>query len=858
MTKRYTGGVVSSSLPTVNAAGASGVFLLSQQSDYQSRNAWPPYKVEESLRFRSGASAYLNKTFSIAGNRKTWTWSGWVKRGSLGGDNSIFTGYGNGTQTAGIYFSNDTVTDALEVRFGPYSGSWQGFLVTTQVFRDPSAWYHIVFAADTTQATSTDRLKLYVNGVQVTAFQSSSYPSQNSDGFINQAQAHEIGRLVTNNGYLFDGYMSEINFIDGQALTPSSFGATDKDGNWSPIAYTGTYGTNGFYLNFRDNTSATTMGYDYSGNGNNWTLNGFNVSTANTTYDIMIDVPEDQAGANNRGSYATLNPIKRGTTYNPTLSNGNLTYTAENGSQNPASSTMGVSTGSWYCEATITNFGYSPAVGVHDPSDNFGTGDNWRTAGMKGVVLFAGFGGEKYENGTYTTSTGYTFTTGDIMGIAFDASSGKVWIAKNNTWFNSGNPSAGTGQVGTASGYSSLAPIVDGTNNAGNKDTINVNFGQRPFTYTPPTGFKTLNTFNLPEPTIKQPNKQFDVNNWTGDNTTPRSITNSGSMQPDFVWIKRRNGSAEHVLFDAVRGFGGNKELSSNNNGVEGALNTSLYGYVSAANSNGFQLTAGSTDSSYTNRTSDTYVGWQWNAGGSTVTNTSGSISAQVRANPTAGFSIVTYTGTGSNATVGHGLSVAPQMIFVKNRAAAGYSWLVYHKFMAASSPATWYMSLNGTAAASNGANVWIDDPTSTVFTISGSYPEVNGSTNTYVAYCFAPIAGYSAFGSYTGNGSTDGPFIYTGFRPKWILMKSTTETGLQWSLWDSSRIGYNPSNYFLAPQSSAAEDTTNSGSNSNGGPDFLSNGFKMRSNGGSHNSSGATYIYAAFAEVPFKYARSR
>jgi len=172
MTKRYTGGVVSSSLPTVNAAGASGVFLLSQQSDYQSRNAWPPYKVEESLRFRSGASAYLNKTFSIAGNRKTWTWSGWVKRGSLGGDNSIFTGYGNGTQTAGIYFSNDTVTDALEVRFGPYSGSWQGFLVTTQVFRDPSAWYHIVFAADTTQATSTDRLKLYVNGVQVTAFQS--------------------------------------------------------------------------------------------------------------------------------------------------------------------------------------------------------------------------------------------------------------------------------------------------------------------------------------------------------------------------------------------------------------------------------------------------------------------------------------------------------------------------------------------------------------------------------------------------------------------------------------------------------------------------------------------------------------
>jgi hypothetical protein len=288
-----------------------------------------------------------------------------------------------------------------------------------------------------------------------------------------------------------DGYMAEVNFIDGQALTPSSFGKTDgATGQWIPKKFAGTYGTNGFYLKFADASAATAaaIGKDSSGNGNNWTPNNISV-TAGATYDAMIDAPTRSGAASN---YCTLNPLKKGTTYIPTISNGNLTYTAEYNAQNPASSTIGVSTGSWYYEATITNKGYVPGVGVHDPSNNFGTGDNWRSY-INGIIL--------YSEGTLQpggTSTGYTFAAGDVMGIAFDASSGKVWIAKNNTWFNSGNPAAGTGQVGTATGYSALAPVLDGTNVGGNKDTINVNFGQRAFTYTPPSGFKSLNAFNLP------------------------------------------------------------------------------------------------------------------------------------------------------------------------------------------------------------------------------------------------------------------------------------------------------------------------------------------------------------------------
>jgi hypothetical protein len=194
------------------------------------------YEIEQSLRFNSADSAYLNRTPGSAGNRKTWTWSGWVKRCAFGSvDNCLFSAYGNGTQSAGIYFSNDTQNDSLEVRFGPYSGGWQGYLVTAQVFRDPSAWYHIVFVADTTQSTASDRLKLYINGSQVTTFNSSAYPSQNADGFLNQAQEHQIGRLQGST-YYHNGYLAEINFIDGTALDPSSFGESDNNGVWRPIA----------------------------------------------------------------------------------------------------------------------------------------------------------------------------------------------------------------------------------------------------------------------------------------------------------------------------------------------------------------------------------------------------------------------------------------------------------------------------------------------------------------------------------------------------------------------------------------------------------------------------------------------
>jgi len=328
----------------------------------------------------------------------------------------------------------------------------------------------------------------------------------------------------------------------------------------------------------------------------------------------------------------------------------------------------------------------------------------------------------------------------------------------------------------------------------------------------------------------------------TGATQVVSNAVNGVSMQPDLVWLKIRSGAANHVLIDAVRGY--DKYLGSNTTAAE-ATSTDQF---TSFNSNGFTLGANSGAGGNTNQNGSTYVGWQWNAGGSTVTNTNGSISAQVRANATAGFSIVTYTGNGtSGATVGHGLGVALSMIIVKQRSGVA-NWPVYHKNMSAT-PTTGTVWLNVTNAFQTPA-MWSSAPTSSVFSITADN-DVNTNTSTYVAYCFAPVAGYSAFGSYTGNGSADGPFVYLGFRPRYILVKRTDTVG-NWNDFDTSRNTYNGMNNLILLNSSAAETV--------GGVvlDSVSNGFKLRDTSGNWNASGGTYIYACFAENPFKYANAR
>jgi hypothetical protein len=337
----------------------------------------------------------------------------------------------------------------------------------------------------------------------------------------------------------------------------------------------------------------------------------------------------------------------------------------------------------------------------------------------------------------------------------------------------------------------------------------------------------------MPYTTIDKGSSYFNTVLYTG-NGSVRSITGVG-FQPDWVWLKNRNSTEWHSLFDAVRGSLLNIRTNSTNAEV------SATGTLTSFNSDGFSL--GTDPSSYgVNTNTNTYVSWNWKANGSGSSNTAGSITSTVSANTTSGFSIVTYTGTGANATVGHGLGVAPKFIIIKNRSVGGTDWRVGHQSL------TWnneiFLNLTNATNASSGA--WNNTaPTSSVFSLgSGSYG--NGSGNSIIAYCFADVKGYSKFGSYTGNGSTDGTFVYTGFKPRWIMVKSRGDTG-GWTIMDTSRIGYNASNYTLYAEATTAEQGYLP-------IDILSNGFKLRivSTGTSFNSNTINYIYMAFAENPF------
>jgi hypothetical protein len=737
------------------------------------------------------------------------TFSWWGKKCNNGTLQSVFSATGNDRIQFGA-----NVTDDLTFSTG--SGTTSAY--TQAVFRDPSAWYHFVISVDTTQATSADRVKIYVNGVQQTL--SGSFPTQNATIGFNNAVAHSISRDQASASQYLDAYLTEVNFIDGQALTPSSFGTSNGLGVWQPIRYGGSYGTNGFYLPFTNTTSTTTLGYDFSPQGNNWTTNNISL-TAGTTYDSMTDVPTLTSATT--ANYCVLNGASVGT--DATLSNGNLNISyGSSGTRNATMGTIGMSSGKWYAEFSFTS-GSFPMFGI---TSRASSNDIPNYPGFNAFGWGYFVDGDKYTNNT-NTAYGATWTTNDVIGVAFDADVGSLTFYKNGI-------SQGVAFTGLTSGTYFFA-IGDG----GGAATWSgwANFGQRPFSYTPPTGFVALNTFNLPTPTIgatasTTANEYFDASLYTGNSGT-QSITNSGSMQPDFVWLKSRSNALDHGLFDSVRGV--QNVLASNGTG---AANYGGTGELTAFNSNGFTLV--NSGSYQTNQSGYTYVAWQWRASNATaVTNTAGTITSTVSANTTAGFSIVKINASGSSGSIGHGLGVAPSMIIGKNTAGAD-DWYTYHASIGTGA----FIRLNTTGAQASSASAYTNINSTTFTAGSGVL-----SNNAHIFYCFAQVAGYSAFGSYTGNGSTDGAFIFTGFRPKYIMMKSTSTES--WELFDTSRSPYNQAVELLEADSSGAENTS-----STSAIDILSNGFKQRNTRAATNGSGTTYIYMAFAENPFKYANAR
>ncbi len=519
-------------------------------------------------------------------------------------------------------------------------------------------------------------------------------------------------------------------------------------------------------------------------------------------------------------NWCTLNPLVR--PGNTAITDGNLVYSTSIAEH--ALSTFGVTEGKWYCEVTLG--GTNCFLGLVNST-------HYRLSYIGSTTLFAvaDNNSEYSPNSTRSFSSLSSFTTGDVIGFALDATSKTCDVYKNNSKVLTYDTFTLDGPYFFAFDRNAPSPTV----------THTVNFGQRAFAYTPPTGFNALNTSNLPAPTVKDGSDYFNTSLWTGTGS-PVAVTGIG-FQPDLVWVKARSRTADHKLQDSVRGSF--RYLQSN---LTNAENTnSANDWFRSFDSDGFtvaQYTTGGTSTSEWAGNGDTYVGWSWLAANGTSTNTDGSITSTVSANPTAGFSIVSYTGTNSSATVGHGLGVELAMYIVKDRD-NGNNWAVYHQDLGN----TTCLFLDTNAAQATASSTYWNNtsPTSTTFSIGNNAR--TGAARDYIAYCFAEVEGYSKFGSYTANASLDGPCIYCGFKPALIIFKNTSTTEA-WSIFDSTRNDYNgPDAKMLLPSSNAAESTS-----ANRDIDFLSNGFKIRASSGlnPNTNSGNVYIFAAFASHPF------
>ncbi len=778
------------------------------------------YEISQSIRFNDDDSPKLSRTPS-AGNRTTWTYSVWLKRSDLPGlSKDIFSASTNSTNRFEIQFN---ASDQIRISQSD-SGSTTDDLQTNQLFKDPAAWYHIVVRYDTTESTASDRIKLYVNGVQVTSFSTANYPTASYEGDVNANVVHTISSRESG-GVFFDGYMAEINFVSGTAKAASDFGETNNDGVWIPKRYSGAYGTNGFYLT---GANSSDFGEDFSGNNNDWTASGL------ATADQKSDTPTLNA--------STLNPLWAGAG----LSDGNLVATASGNSYQWAISTFSIDDGGKYvCEfqKSAGTFGY---VGIFQLGNhNVTTGNNYIYALNLG-------NGEIVKNASLVTDIG-AGAANSLMRIEYDSSADTIKIFDDGTevFPASTGVSNTVGLTGHNSLHFGCAPYASGT-------IITATF--QGLSGTPTADFKELTSANLPDPTIADGSEYFHPQLYTGNGSSGLAITNdasAGDFKPDILWLSPRSNGDNKVFFDSVRGT--TSRIYSNKSDAQDTDGTAQLTFET----DGFDLDT--TDPNY-NGSGRTYVAWQWHTtGGTSGSNTDGDITSTVSANTTSGVSVLTYTGNGSdNQEIGHGIGIAPKMIITKRRDSSG-NWTTYHDAVGINQ----VFYLNSTAAATSNTEQYRATPTSSVYTV-GVGGDINSSGGTYVSFVFAEVDGFSQFGSYEGNGSTDGPFIYTGFKPRFVMIKRYDATE-SWPILDTARGsgnfgsaagsgGTNPTagndlNAVLVANTSNAEEDNPSGSRR---ASYVSNGFKVRTTNTAMNASGGDYLYMAFAECPFKLATAR
>ena len=777
------------------------------------------FQIEQSLRFES--SAYLYRSPSSAGNQNVWTISLWAKRGQLGSQQDMYSAGTGGTDIL-YWTSNDQIAvdaPALSV------------LVSNDRFRDPSAWYHIVMAVDATNGTNSNRTRIYVNNREITSWDTDGRGSLTSNKYLtNSTTRHTLGIRSSNlSSTPYKGYESEFYLIDGQQLTPSDFGEYDDNGVWRPKAYTGTYGTNGVHLTF----DSAGIGNDSGTNGHNWSHTGFTTSGAGT--DVMSDTPTT--------NYGTFNPAWPS---GLALSEGNLSVSFTNSASEAVSVpvTMGATSGKVYVEFkyTASGSGGSCGVGVLD----LDTAAEAELAGYESGwtrIIYDQRGVARKDNTNYAVNLATTNTAGDILGIAVDCDNGEVRFYVNGTL-----QYTGTGLSYGRYGFH-FEPNIGGSSNT---CTVAFNGGQRAFEQTVPTGYKALNSSNLRAPDISDGSQNMQTVLWTGTGT---ARTQTGyNFQPDLLWIMNRSNSGMNVrLFDVVRGDNGTVMYRL---GTNDTANEDVDNDVTGLTSTGFTLGNDGTD--HPNVSGHSYVGWGWKAGQSSgssistgsIDGTNPTIASTVSVNQSAGFSIVSYnaglTSSGTK-TIAHGLGVAPKLIIGKTRSSG--AWRIRPFFL--NNNAYDYLEFDyGTLAQLNSSDGTMSVPTSTTFDVNWNTSV--GASGNIIAYCFAEVEGFSKFGKYERNGSSDGPYIHLGFTPALILIKEYAAGTEQWALYDNKRPGYNTNDTPLFPDSTLSESYIESTYTNE--IDFLSNGFKLRNSDSRYNSSLSSYryLYAAWAANPF------
>ena len=802
------------------------------------------WQMNRSLRWEgtTGSSgSYLYRSGSSPTGGGKYSYSSWIKRVDLGGQTCLW-GAGGGSQTnshaEGIYITGDDQI-ALIYRGALGGGSVGWYAYSSAKLRDTTSWMHVMLTYDNNQSGIANKIKYYFNGVEISYGGGVGSPGDLE--YVNKSGVTQyIGRMDQGAGPGYARvYQAETHVADGYIWTPSDFGYTDAHtGQWRPKRpqdISVNYGNNGFYLDYADNTSTSTIGIDRSGNSNNWTASGFSVS-AGSDNDSVTDTPTN--------NFVTLNPLHR-FTHNCTLSDGNLKATGSSESYPGAAADIELTLGKWYYEFKITSKTSNPICGVCQ---------NNYVSGGTGRIMYRADGVYIVANSSEPTDPD-SFAVDDVIGVAIDLddAAGKIRFYKNGTLQTVNAALNNVKSDLSISTLGGLLPYIQMYTG----DACTVNFGQQPFVHTPPTGHRALNSKNLATPVaaeIIRTEKHFDTLLYTGNNTDDTNITGLG-FKPDFVWIKQRGGTNNHLLINSVqRRLTANTFLNSNNQNGDSTDPNLLQSF----NRDGFQIGT----SSELNENSENYVAWCWKAGGSSNTfNVDGTGYATAAAaglddgtisltgasvNTEAGFSIVAYDGTdsGSSQTIPHGLNKPPEFWMWKCRSSST-DWIVYTTVIDGGSD---YLRLNANSAASSGVSPWDTLPTSSVVTVGTNNADTCNAGDNYLLYSWHSVPGYSKISTYTGNGNNNGVYVDCGFKPAWLLIKrSDSGDTKSWRIVDNAR---NPNNdnsmKRIYPDLTEAEYGDSGGTT----VDWLSRGFKHRAS--THdNVSGATYVYMAFAERP-------